>query len=94
MSARCDSVDGSNRCMGEPDHAGPHWADVGRSPAVLRWGMRGYGCADTLCNRKPGHELPHRDGRGVSWWFVPKDADENDAAISWHAPLVSQEDPQ
>lgn len=70
---RCRSWHKSLRCQGELDHAGAHWADVGRSPAVLRWGMVGYGCADPECIRAPGHDMPHRDGKGISW--VPVDPD-------------------
>lgn len=73
---RCASIHGALRCCDLEGHGGAHWADVGASPAVLRWGMSGYGCADNRCNRKPGHEGSHRDGRGTSWW--PIDADEDD----------------
>lgn len=70
---RCESVDGVMRCQGLDGHFGPHWADVGKSPAVLRWGMRGYGCSDIDCIRAPGHSLPHRNGRGTSWWPIDPD---------------------
>ena len=71
---RCESVDGVYRCQGDAGHAGAHWADVGRSPAVLRWGMRGYGCFDPECVRAPGHPTPHRNGRGRSWWPIERDS--------------------
>lgn len=64
---RCESTQGALRCCGEVNHLGDHWADTGRAPAVFRWGMTGYGCSDTTCIRVPGHELPHRDGKGCSW---------------------------
>jgi hypothetical protein len=73
LPKRCESIDGSLRCQGDDDHRGPHWADVGRGNAVLRWGMRGYGCFDSECIRAPGHAEPHRNGLGMSW--VPIDPD-------------------
>lgn len=63
---RCESTHGQYRCVGDPDHPGPHWAPLERSRA-LRWGMVGIGCFDPECNREPGHEMPHRDGHGRSW---------------------------
>lgn len=73
---RCVSEQGSYRCQGSRNHRSAHWADVGRSPAVLKWGMVGYGCSDPTCIRRPGHEMPHRDGKGVSW--VPEGDEEYD----------------
>jgi hypothetical protein len=66
---RCPEKHNVLQCQGSEGHRGRHWADTGRSPAVLRWGVEvGYGCADTECVREPGHELPHRNGKGLSWW--------------------------
>lgn len=67
---RCMDRHGSVFCQGDKGHAGPHWADVGRKDALLRWGdPRSYlGCFELRCVRKPGHETPHNDGHGTSWW--------------------------
>ena len=46
---------------------------------MLRWGMVGYGCPDPECIRAPGHDMPHRNGKGVSW--VPIESDW----IDWQA---------
>lgn len=79
---RCNAEFGTLRCQGEIDHPGDHWADNGtRTNAVLRWGVHSfYGCPDPSCVRKPGHPMPHRDGRGHSWEpYVEPDAAYDEA---------------
>ena len=73
IASRCKSTDGSLRCVGTEDHAGPHWASLVGDRA-MRWGMRGIGCFDPGCVKEPGHGRPHNDGKGTSWW--PMDAED------------------
>lgn len=72
---RCTSTHGSFRCVGSEDHAGPHWAPT-TGDRAFRWGMSGWGCFDPMCVKSPGHERPHNDGKGCSWW--PMDAEDED----------------
>lgn len=70
MSAtRCDSTDGVWQCIRYADHAGPHLANFDGNLA-LRWGMRGFGCCDPWCVRRPNHPGEHNDGNGVTWWPI------------------------
>lgn len=73
QDGRCESVLRHWRCQRPDGHEGVHQADVGRSPAVLRWGMGVWGCDDPDCIREPGHERPHRDGTGMAWWPAKSD---------------------
>lgn len=67
LSNRCESRDNSFRCVGEEGHHGCHWAPLVGDKA-FRWGMRGWGCFDPICVKRPGHPMPHNDGRGTTWW--------------------------
>ena len=78
MSSRCASRHGVYRCVRAEEHGGAHVAPLSGNRA-MRWGMHGIGCCDPDCVRKPDHPSPHRNGRGVSWW--PIDADEDDEAL-------------
>lgn len=62
---RCDSQQGGYTCCDVKEHWGHHWADLGLRS--LRWGVVMTGCADPQCIREVGHDLPHRNGRGMSW---------------------------
>jgi len=69
---RCSSIHGQYRCQSEvEEHELPHWAQLVDEAAAIRWGVVEIGCYDPQCKEKPGHQLPHRDGRGCSW--VPAD---------------------
>lgn len=76
LTGRCDSVRGSLRCVGTTGHASPHWAPT-TGHRAMRWGMSGEGCFDPDCVKTPGHQAPHNDGKGRSWW--PMTDDEYDA---------------
>ena len=71
---RCESRSLVYRCVREYAHEGIHYAPLEGNRA-WRWGMSGWGCCDPKCICEPNHELPHRDGRGTSWWPI-EDGDE------------------
>jgi hypothetical protein len=77
---RCPSEHGQWRCVWELGHGGAHTAPQEGNRAV-RWGMVGIGCCDPLCNRRPDHAGPHRDGHGLSW--VPIDDVDYDEFLAW-----------
>ncbi len=69
---RCSSMlNAGIQCVdreGHFDNRHPHWAQCSPS-GVTRWGVVTHGnCGDNECNRSYNHEMPHRDGRGRSWW--------------------------
>lgn len=63
------------RCVGMDGHPLPHWAPLSEHRA-LRWGGETVGCFEPECNRDPGHDLPHRNGMGKSWWPYEPDEEE------------------
>lgn len=64
---RCGSIHTQYRCEREAGHAGCHLATTGKDRAI-RWGVVEVGCFDPYCVEGPDHGLPHRNGRGTSWW--------------------------
>lgn len=64
---RCDAENGSYRCGLTIAHEGPHRVVTGPSRAFF-WGeFAKSGCVEWPCIKKPGHALPHSDGKGRSW---------------------------
>lgn len=67
LSGRCGSLHLHHRCQRQEHTSGCHLVVTGEGRAI-RWGVVEIGCFDPYCTRGPDHELPHRNGRGTSWW--------------------------